>query len=611
VAEDGATVEPGLDESQAEVVEAPVSARLIVTAGPGTGKTRTLLARADRLIDEEDLEPAFDLMVLSFSRAAVETVARRGFEETRSGRLPVATIDSTASRILFESGVRIEPGGFDSRIRQAIAAIEADPPGLADFLSARHVLVDEAQDVVGIRARFVRCLLAYACRDEGAGFTVFGDAAQAIFDFQLSGEEGAERLLDLGDDPALGVEQRELTTNHRMQNPRLVQIASDFGPPLRVVDQEGPWAEIRRRLVEEIELESGWSAPKGAVAEVRAVVDPPWRPEVAVLTRRNSEALRLASRLQGGGLDVAVRHRAQDRGGAPWLVPLFGGEEFADVPVPQVDGLPHLRPWFQPPPELPRALRDARVAKAGRVDLRRLAALLRSGACPEELVVRREAEVTVSTIHQAKGLEFDTVFVVEPESGAKTEDSPEEARVLYVAATRARDELLHGAALESQGLVGRVDGEARVLVRPWAGRWSGRNPPAWIEVKVSDSDPEWAPDDRDGFERLQRFLLERAVPGERAELRLREGRNGSVPIYDIIQNDGGGDGELTVGRTSPAFGRMLATQTRDRTPDQIAGMVSDIPDAAVLGPATARRLGLGEHGIHLRARVYGLAWVST
>ncbi len=605
--EDGAIVEPGLDTSQADVVEAPVSAKLVVTAGPGTGKTRTLLARADRLIEEEDLEPAFDLVVLSFSRAAVETVARRGFAETGLGRLPVSTIDSIASRILFESGVRVEPGGFDSRIRQTIDAIEADPPGLADFLSARHVLIDEAQDVVGIRARFVRRLLEYVCRDESAGFTVFGDAAQAIFDFQVSGEERAERLLDLGDDAALGVERRELTTNHRMQNPRLVRIAADFGGPLRVADREGPWAELREGIAEEIELESGWSVSDGAADEVRAVVDRPWQPQVAVLTRRNAEALRLAARLQAGGLDVAVRHRAQDRGGAPWLAPLFGGEEFADVPVPQGDDLPDLRSWFQPPAELPRALRDARVVQAGRVDLRRLAALLRAGACPEELVVRREAAVTVSTIHQAKGLEFDTAFVVGTESGSEAEDSPEEARVLYVAATRARDELLSGAPLKSQGRVARVDGEARVLVRPWR----GRHTPDWIEVKVSDSDGEWAPADRDGFDWLQRFLLERAAPGERAELRLREGEDGSVPVYDIIQRDGGGDDELTVGRTSRAFGQMLAAQTRGRIPDAITGLVSDIPDTAVLGSATARRLGLGEHGIHLRARVYGLAWVST
>ena len=550
------TLEGERDACQAEVVEAPVSARLVVTAGPGTGKTRTLLARAERLIEEEGLEPAFDLSVLSFSRAAVETVARRGFTDTRVGRLPVATIDSTASRILFEVGVPAERGGFESRIRQAIELIEEDPPGLADFLSARHLLVDEAQDIVGVRARFVRRLLEYVCRDADAGFTVFGDAAQAIFDFQLSAEERAERLLDLGDDAVLGVARHELTTNHRMQNPRLIQIAADFGPPLRVSDPEESWAELRERLAEEIELEAGWLTSSGDAAEVRAVIDKPWRPQVAVLTRRNSEALRLASRLQGGGIDVAMRHRAQDRGGAAWLAPLFGREEFADVLVPTEPAqLRGLRPWFQPPVELPRVLRDARVARAGRVDLRRLSALLRSGACPEELVVRHEAAVTVSTIHQAKGLEFDVVYVVKAESGVESEDSPEEARVLYVAATRARDELLSGAPLKSQGRVERVGGEARVLVRPWPGRYPI---PDWFEVKVSDSDGEWAPADRDAFDRLQQFLVERAVPGERAELRLRQAPRGSTPIYDIIQWDGGGDEELIVGRTTRAFGQVLA-----------------------------------------------------
>jgi hypothetical protein len=55
---------------------------------------------------------------------------------------------------------------------------------------------------------------------------------------------------------------------------------------------------------------------------------------------------------------------------------------------------------------------------------------------------------------------------------------------------------------------------------------------------------------------------------------------------------------------------MLAAQTRGCVPAAIKGLVTDIPDTAVLGSAAARRLGLGEHGLHLRARVYGLAWVS-
>src|SRR5262249_10545453 len=92
------------DAAQEAVIEAPDGARLLVMAGPGTGKTRTLLARTERLIDHDRLEQAFDLAVVSFSRAAVQTVARRLATETDLGRLPVVTIDSLAGRILVEAG---------------------------------------------------------------------------------------------------------------------------------------------------------------------------------------------------------------------------------------------------------------------------------------------------------------------------------------------------------------------------------------------------------------------------------------------------------------------------------------------------------------------------
>ena len=50
----------------------------------------------------------------------------------------------------------------------------------------RHVLVDEIQDLVGPRAQLVMALLRLA----DAGFTLFGDPAQAIYGHQAA-QQGA------------------------------------------------------------------------------------------------------------------------------------------------------------------------------------------------------------------------------------------------------------------------------------------------------------------------------------------------------------------------------------------------------------------------------------
>jgi DNA helicase-2/ATP-dependent DNA helicase PcrA len=589
-----------VDAAQAAVIEAPIASRLVVTAGPGTGKTRTLLARAQWLVDHQGLETGTGLLVLSFSRAAVETVAERGFVETELGRLPVRTLDSLAARILLETGAQASLS-FDRRIAAATEALTENEAAAAMFASVRHLLVDEAQDVVGVRARFVLALMEEVCRHGDNGFTVLGDPAQAIFDWHgRTSRRDPERLFDLLDAAPFAAERATLQTNYRMKNPRLAELAASFGPPLRSSKPRSDRASFHARLEEEIMLEPGWTRPEDAAAEIRAAARAPGEPRVAVLCRTNAEVLWLAAHLQEEGVEVVVRHRAEDRGGAPWLAELFSRVPVINAPVPEPPDRSAEDPWMRPPADLLRILRQVGLARNRDVDLGRLAVLLRAGACPEELTVRRQAAVTVSTVHRAKGLEYDTVFVVAGRRSRPVDDPAEEARVLYVAATRARDELLSGTPLDLGGLARGGDGGRAVVCS-----WAKSRPPIQLEVKVADSDPEWSPDTAAQFEAIQEHLRERVAPGDAFSLRLAGEGDDGLPRYDMVHADAFGS-ETIVGRTGRDLGSALKREVRGRAPRSITGLTAEVPDTAALSPLGADRVGLGEHGLHLRARAYGL-----
>jgi DNA helicase-2/ATP-dependent DNA helicase PcrA len=392
-----------------------------------------------------------------------------------------------------------------------------------------------------------------------------------------------------------------LKTNHRMENRRLAEFATTAGESLR--GPRGNSAALHREISAEVFLESGWPDLDAAETAVQAVCERAGDPRVAVLCWTNAEALYLGSRLQAAGLKVGVRHRAQDRGGAPWLATLFGDSPVGKAPIPTGPSAPAARPWLEPPDDLRRVLRRAGLAGGRDVNLTRLSSLLRCGACPEELAAQWDSPVTISTVHRAKGLEYDVVFVVENERPHDEDGWFEAAKVAYVAGTRARSQLLGAPALQLGGPTKSLERQSRVAVCSWPPDRQSR--PRLIEVKVSDSDGAWAPGDREAFDRVQEVLRERLLPGDPIELRLRQASDGYEPRFDIVYLPGTAD-ESVIGSTDQHFGRMLHREVWGTTPRRICDLTADIPDAAALPAVAARELGLGEHGLHLRARVYGL-----
>ena len=606
---------PRLTAEQRAVVDQPADAKVSVTASAGTGKTHTLVRRLDALVARHDLA-AGEILVLTFSRAAVRELSRRLAGQGEAARYVAAsTFDSWALRLLTHADASSEWSirPFDDRIR---AAADLIATGGVDDLYADdllHVVIDEVQDLVGPRRELVEALLdRYDC-----GFTVVGDPAQAIYGFQV--DDQVERASEAGRFAqwlrvTFGDElvELELTTDFRTRTDG-ARIASAPGSEVRrLTSTSAPasaFTQIRKSLwTDLLDALSIGDLSDGFVQDSLRE----YEGTCAILCRTNGQALVVSEQLHRGKVAHRFQTAAGDRTVPGWLALLFpadaasllGRDEFEAL-VGGSDG----------PAEAERAeawrqlLRFAGSGNGRVVDRGRLSAAIRGARLPDELTAPAPARLVVSSIHRAKGLEFDRVVVVEPDTGRQDGpvDLPEETRLLYVAMSRARDDVLRVAAPDT-ALVRKcaeIDRWGRYGWRKWQR--------AGLELRGGDVEPYLPPGIKAAettAEDLQRRLRETISPGDGVRLERDEGQStgdGEAPVYRVVH------GNSVVGVTSGRFRNALRSYMRVSRhevtrswPRVVSGGRVESLETVAGGTAAGHDTGLGGFGIRLTPRLGGL-----
>ncbi|WP_163645232.1 ATP-dependent DNA helicase UvrD2 [Mycobacterium saskatchewanense] len=362
---------------------------------------------------------------------------------------------------------------FDDLLLHTAAAIENDPAVAEEFRDRyRCFVVDEYQDVTPLQQRVLAAWLGD--RDD---LTVVGDANQTIYSFTGA---SPRFLLDFSrrfpDATVVRLERDYRST------PQVVSLANQViaaargrvaGSKLHLVGQRepGPAPSFHEHPDEAAE------AAAVASAISRLVESGTPASEIAVLYRVNAQSEVYEEALTEAGIAYQVRggegffnrqeikqallalRRAGER----------GSEHGADAPVPEV-----VRAVLEPlgltaePPTGTRArdrwealtalaaLVDDEVAQRPQLDLPGLLAELRVRADARHPPVVQG--VTLASLHAAKGLEWDAVFLVGLADGTlpishalahgpDSEAVEEERRLLYVGITRARTHLTLSWAL--------------------------------------------------------------------------------------------------------------------------------------------------------------------
>ncbi|MFE7072911.1 UvrD-helicase domain-containing protein [Streptomyces sp. NPDC057620] len=612
---------PPLTDEQRAVVEQPWDARVLVTAGAGAGKTHTLVRRLDALCGHEDPDEALEaaeILVLTFSRAAArelrERIARHG---ERARRVRAQTFDAWAYGVLAQAYPDRDwaTTGFDERIRAAEDAVANGALEVGDAVPPAHVVIDEVQDLVGDRRSLVEALLDRY--QENCGFTVVGDAAQFVYGFQI--EDPAERADETNlffdwlrasflDD----LVELRLTENFRAATPA-ARVALAHGPRLQQVtdadEAAKQYEELRDLLLDPVNG-MGDLTDQFTLDGLRTLTD-----TCAILTRDNRQALVVSGLLHEHGVEHRLRRPLEERPVPYWPAELLRRTEatglteerfrslLAEIPLPYEPNATNL--WT--------VLR--RVARGGGrnvIDLDRLRRLIADGRFPDEAGDPETARIVVSTVHRSKGLEFDRVIVLTPPTVAELHkqhkdevDLPAEARALYVAMTRARQDLYHMAPPELPQFrrAGRRNGARRYI-----GGWRSYDRFGIVAEPgdVSRDDPPGADGDAVA---TQAHLLQQVGPGQSVVLRKRHdlpmGESQSPPY--VLMHDG-----REIGEASRRFREELhQVQKVNRTwepwwPDEIRDLRIDTLETVTGSPAAGSNAGLGDRGVWIVPRITGI-----
>ncbi|CAM5437991.1 ATP-dependent helicase [Streptomyces aurantiogriseus] len=612
---------PLLTDEQRAVVEQPWDARVLVTAGAGAGKTHTLVRRLDVLCGHEDPEEALEaaeILVLTFSRAAArelrERISRHG---ERAQRVRARTFDAWAYEVLRQAHPDGEWGavGFDERIAAATRAIEKGALEIGDAVPPAHVVIDEVQDLLGGRRELVETLLD---RYQGScGFTVVGDAAQSVYGFQIA--DPAERVDETGrffdwlrfSYPDDLVELR-LTTNFRATTAE-ARIALAHGPRLQQLtdpDEAGSLYDELRDLLLEPANGMGDLTDEFTLDGLRDLSD-----TCAILTRDNNEALVVSGLLHAHGIEHRLRRPLEERPVPYWVAELLRRTEatgltedrfrslLAEIPLPYEPNAAVLWTTLR---------RIARGSGRSLLDLNRLRRAVADGRFPDEAADPETARIVVSTVHRAKGLEFDRVIVLSPPTVANLHkrykdelDLPAEARALYVAMTRARHDLYHVNPPELPHF--RRAGHRRDG-RRYVGSWRSYDR-CGIVAEAGDVCRDNPPGHETDAAATQTYLLGEVRSGQEVVLRRRHpvpmGETQSPPY--ALMHDG-----REIGEASQRFREELfQVQKVNRTwepwwPDEIHDLRIDTLETVTGSTAAGANAGLGDRGVWIVPRITGI-----
>lgn len=410
-----------LSERQREIIDDHNSKYIVVAAGPGSGKTKVLVHKLASLLLMEDVKHE-QLLMLTFSRAAATEFKRRLMQLVGSAAhyVDIKTFHSYSFDLIGKQGNLEEADGV---VRHAAEMIENGQ--VENTKIAKSVLViDEAQDMASDDFRLVQALMR---NNEEMRVIAVGDDDQNIFAFRGSNSRYMQSLV-------------------KQEGARLYEMNDNYRSSHAIVDCANRFVKLIPDRMKHLPI-SAVTEEQGNVKVLQSLEEAQMdlQGTTAILTRTNEEAMQVAFEVKQRGYHATL---AQSMGGfrfgnlaeIRYFLKHLAKEN--EVTIPK--GL-----WQEAKQRTLETYSGSKCIDIMRhfftdfeathnifyySDLREF--IFESNI--EDFITTDGRSVFVSTIHKAKGREFNNVYLLSP---VPKDSSPDEKRAYYVGLTRAKRNL--------------------------------------------------------------------------------------------------------------------------------------------------------------------------
>lgn len=450
--------------NQDRIIGASEKESFFVDAGPGTGKTYTLIQKINHLVTEKHVD-ADGILVLCFTNAAVDEVKERLKAFVRNGadrslnNVDVRTFHSfawwlinQANSVLVDDGwkpVSLQTLTYRSSLdfaRKIVSQYGKDVVGNWEYF-----FVDEVQDLTNSLGYFVLSLVD-ACIKVGCGVTVLGDACQAIYDYEQ--EDGRNDLKSKTFYQALFRKMVGkakfvfLTENHR-QGEKMEELTLGLRSAIISAD-----CNHMKQAVEEFISKVEQSEVTAASINESYLNDLRGNGTVCLLFRNNGQTLKMSSDLRKRGVSHYLNISEVRNNYSTWI-----SDVFFSYDKPSISEEVFLELYRQNTEkdgtDVWRRLQKLLHSENDVLSVRDLLNAIAVSKIDDALLrTVRTKNAIVSNIHRSKGREYDCViidksFVDSFSDGTMDED---EYKTLYVAMTRPKRRLMTAALQTKNGI---------------------------------------------------------------------------------------------------------------------------------------------------------------